>query len=73
MSRPLELNSAQQNWLAEVCVKASELKHAEATGKTINFQEIGEWFASHVVDGNLQKDDCFSVLYDRLHRSGANF
>ena len=70
---PLVLSSAQQSWLAEVSAKAASVRRAFETGAGINAAELGDWFASHVVDGNLQRDGVFSELYDKLHRTGANF
>ena len=72
MTNGVNLTAAQQDWFAEVCIKAVEIKWKSDTGKDLNFQELGEWFASHIVDGNLQSDGVFSRLYDTLHRTGAN-
>lgn len=72
MPRPLILSQAEQDWLAKVCETAASIRYKHDTQKPIDFAEIGVEFASHIVDGNLQSDGCFSRLYDVLHRSGAN-
>jgi hypothetical protein len=72
MSIPLILSQAEQDWLANVCQTAASIRHKYENQKPIDFAEIGAEFVQHIVDGNLQTDNCFSRLYDALHRSGAN-
>lgn len=71
----LKLTAGEQSWLAELASKARSLKYNYGQGKETSdndLQELGLWFLTHVVENNRTPQQ-FDDMFDKLHRSGANF
>lgn len=74
MSIPLNLTSGQQSLLAEICQIVADAVRESGDGKPVPPEE-----AVRIVDQILETADkydassqAFGVLYDKLHRTGAN-
>jgi hypothetical protein len=74
MSIPLNLTSGQQSLLAEICRIVADVVRESGDGKTVSPEE-----AVRIVDQILTTAEwydapsqAFGVLYDKLHRTGAN-
>jgi hypothetical protein len=74
MSIPLNLTSGQQSLLAEVCLLVSGVIRESGDGRDVPPAD-----AVRVVDQILElaekfdaSSQTFGVLYDKLHRTGAN-
>lgn len=74
MSIPLNLTASQQSLLAEVCAVVSDLVRTQS-----DWQAVPPVEAARVCDKLLEVVDrfdatsqAFGLLYDKLHRTGAN-